>query len=247
MPAARHGGFTLIELAIALAGSTLLIGSLVQLGLAANRAFGLQQDLGALQENARFALQQIAAEVEQAGFHPQPWSITTPYPAIAGGTADEVTVRGDRIVVQRWSDRNCHDNPNPVTDPSGTPLFHLLESGFQVTASGSLAWKCRFGPDSGSMTVQINNLGLVQGVESLQVLYAVDGDGDGLADHWARAGAEEVTIRGVRIGLLLAGSGRVTPRSVAEVRALDRVLAVPDDGRLRRVFEVTFAIGGRSG
>ncbi len=247
MPAARRRGFSLIELLVALAGSTLLIGGLVQLGLATNRAFRLQQDLGALQENARFSLQQIAAEVEQAGFHPEPWGLTTPYPAIAGGTGDEVSGRGDRIVVQRWSDRNCHDNPNPATDPSGKPLFYLLESGFQVNAAGSLAQRCRFGPDSASMTVQINNLGLVQGVEALQVLYAVDGDGDGFADRWARAGAEEATIRGVRIGLLLRGSDRAIAQPAANARVLDQVLAVPEDGRLRRVFEATIAIGGRSG
>lgn len=241
-------GFTLIELLIALALAATVITGMLQLSLAVNRSYQLQQNLGAMQEDARFALQHLTREIEQAGFHPEPRAGGIPFAAIGADAVDSLTASGDRVVIRRWSDRNCHDNENPVTDATGRPMFYLLESGFTVNAAGDLAQRCRYGPDSGNLTVQINGLGLIQNVEAWQVLYAEDSDGDGQADRWTKAGewSDEAAVLGIRVAILLRSPGRLTGDQYGNMRVLDSVIRTPADGRLRRVFQSTIAIKGRA-
>ena len=245
---AAGGGFTLIELLVALAIATILITGIVQLAVAAGGSYRLQQNLGALQENARFAFGLIEQESGQAGFDPEPWRSETVMGAISGESVDALNPGSDRIAFRRWSDRNCFNNDNPVTDGSGHAEFFLLESSFTVTTSGSLALTCRYGPDPGNLTTQINGLGLVQHVSALQALYAEDSDLDGDADRWVNAGdwLDEANVTGLRVALLLGSPDRVTNETGGDVQVLDETVPAPADGRLRRVFSATMAIRGRN-
>lgn len=247
----RHGttGFSLLELLMALAIATLLVSGLLTVVQAAGASFRLQQGLGQMQEDARFVLATLAAEIEPAGYSPTPWVAATRLPAIAAGTADAVDAGGDRLVLRRWSDRNCHANSNPVRDDQGRPAFFVLEHTFRVRPGAGLAQTCRYGPQAGPMVTQVNNLGLAEGIESLQILLAEDTDGDGNANRWIRAGQwqDESRVMGVRLGLLLASPFVVEGARPGPLQVLDALHVPAEDGRLRRVVSTAVALRGRGG
>lgn len=241
-----HGtGFSLVELLLAMAVASLLSAGLLQAVQAGSTSYRLQANISALAENARFALQAIRREAEQASFSEQPWAQSQD--AGLEVSVDQVSARGDRLAFRRRSNRNCYDNPNPVLAANGQPAFFLLETRFQVNTSGNLSLTCRYGPDPGQMVTQVNSLGLVEYADNLQALFAEDTDGDGRADGWVRAGQWENSRRvlGMRVGLLLASAEQVASPPAESLTVLDESLPPVRDGRLRRAFESSFAIRGR--
>ena len=83
-------GFGLVELMLALLLGAVLATGLLQVVQASMAAARLQQQLSALQEDARYALASISAAVRPAGFQPQPWLGSTGLPAITPGTRFEM-------------------------------------------------------------------------------------------------------------------------------------------------------------
>ena len=69
---ARAGGFTLIELMVALVVAGLLMASLVALSGSFRRSFGRTKDLTELQANLRFAMKTVAEDFSRAGFMASP-------------------------------------------------------------------------------------------------------------------------------------------------------------------------------
>ena len=64
---AGQRGFSLIELMIAMTLGLMLILGVTQVFLGSKRSFVMQQQVAALQENARFMLTRISRDVRQAG------------------------------------------------------------------------------------------------------------------------------------------------------------------------------------
>lgn len=244
----RSGGLTLVELLVALALTAFLVLGLVQMVSAATAADALQRNQAQILDRARFALGTLGRAVREAGYRPQPWSDVYEIDMLTDDTLDGASPRGDRLAVRAWSDRNCFDNRNPDTDGDGRPLFYLRESVFEPLAAGGLAHSCRYGPDAASLTTQIRRQGLVEGVESLQVLFGEDSDADGNIDTWVPAGhwADDRRVLGVRVGLLLAGEDAVTGAGVVDRTILGEPWRTAGDGRLRAVFESAFAIRGNT-
>jgi type IV pilus assembly protein PilW len=242
-------GLTLIELLVALSLASLLILGLVQIVAAASAAGSLQLNQAQIQDHARYATNLLSRAVRQAGYRPEPWNDAFTAEAFTAESADNVTPAGDRLAVRNWSDLNCFDNRNPDRDSDGNPRFYVRESVFDVNHEGSLTYLCRYGPTTADLIVQIRRQGLVPGVESFQVLYGEDADGDGNIERWIPAGAwvDPVHVLGVQIGLLLAGEDVVAEPVARRISVLDAVMAAPPDGRLRRVFEFAVAMRGRTG
>lgn len=244
--ARTSGGFTLIELMVALAVSAVLVSGILQLVLAATASFQLQQGLGQLQESARFLTQQLADAIRPAGFHPRPWEDASVGQAVNPASADAVSAAGDRIEVQRWSDRNCFDDPNPVTGVDDQPLYYLRITLFEVR-TGNFMLNCRYGPHLGSLVTQVNNLGLAEGVDAFQVQFAEDADADGQAERWVDAGQwqDETGLRGVRFALVLASPQAIAGATADPLQLLGAQFTPPDDGRLRRVYHGAIVLAGR--
>jgi type II secretory pathway component PulJ len=245
----RATGSSLLETVIALAGAALLVLGLVQLASAASAADALQRNQAQILDRARFAFGVLARAARQAGFHPEPWRITGGGQALADGNRESADASGDRLVLQSWSDRNCFDNRNPEVDGAGQPRFYLRVQAFERNADGQLTHDCRYGPDADSLTWQIRRSGLIPGVEAFQVLYGRDANSDGDVDGWVHAGewTDPRQVIGVRIGLLLVGDDVVTDAPAARIELLDASYDHPSDGRLRRTFDLTLAIRGRTG
>ena len=248
MPAhSTHHGFSLMEVMIGVFLSTLLMSGIVSLLGGSVSAYRLQLAQGQLEESGRYARDFLITHIAQAGYQPEPWQNQAKLPALTYEAMDGDVSPGDQLGLQRWSMKNCYGNENPITDSGGQPEFYLLQTRFRVNASNNLAITCRYGPDTSQLQIQINNFGLVEGVESMQVLYAEDGDGDHIADGWVQAQTwqQENNIQAVKIALLLSTPQVFTQPSHEQITLLDETYTAPADGHLRRVNTLTTAIRGR--
>ena len=245
--ARAQNGFSLLEVTIAVFLSVVLISGITLLLGNSVSAYRQQLGQGQLEESSRFAREILASHISQAGYQPWPWRNPAGLEAVTDESTDAGTLKGDQLGLQRWSDRNCFGNENPVLNAQGRPEFHLLQARFQVNPSNNLAMTCRYGPDANQLTTQLNNFGLVENVASMQVLYGRDSDGDGVVDGWVKAGdwAQENRVLAIRIALLLV-SRRTFSRAEAEtITLLDETITTPADGRLRNVSTLLTAIRGR--
>jgi len=240
-------GFSLMEVMIGVFLSTLLITGIVQLLGGSVSVYRLQLSQGQLEESARYAREVLLTHITQAGYQPEPWRNPSELPALTDETLDGGLQPGDQLGLQRWSMRNCYGNENPVKDSSGQPAFHLLQARFRVNSSFNLAITCRYGPDASGLQTQINNYGLVEDVESMQVLYAEDRDGDNAADGWVtgQAWQQESNIRAIKVALLLSTRQPFQQAVSEQLTLLDNTLTTPADGHLRKVSILTGTIRGR--
>lgn len=93
----------------------------------------------------------------------------------------------------------------------------------------------------------MNNFGLVEDVESMQVLYAEDRDGDNIADSWVTGQdwLQESNILSIKVALLLSTRQPFRQPASEHITLLDQTITTPADGHLRRVSLLTSAIRGR--
>lgn len=243
----RQHGFSLLELMIGVCLSSLLLSGIVQLVSGSVSAYRLQLSLGQMGDSGRYARDVLLTHIGQSGFQPQPWLNPSGFPALTGESIDGGSSAADQLGLQRWSRKNCYGNANPVTGSDGQPAFYLLRARFSVNTSNNLAIKCQYGPDAASLQTQVNNFGLIEDVESMQVLYAEDRDEDGVADSWVKAGAwlQESNVRAVKLALLLSTPQAFDEAAGTSLTLLDQSVTIPADGHLRSVWTMTAAIRGR--
>ncbi len=240
-------GFTLMEVMIGVFLSTILMTGIVQLMSGSVSAYRLQLSQSQMEESSRYAREVLTRHVTQAGFQTKPWLDQPELPALTNETLNEISSRGDQLGLQRQSPRNCFGNENQVTGKDGQPEFYLLQTRFRVNASNNLAMTCRYGPDASRLKIQINNFGLVENVESMQVLYAEDRNGDDIADHWvtAQSWQQEGNVRAVKVALLISTRQAFDHTGSEQITLLDETISTPADGHLRRKSTFTAAIRSR--
>jgi type IV pilus assembly protein PilW len=243
----RASGFTLLELLIGAALGALLALGLVQVVAATSGSANLQRNNAQLQDHTRFAIEVLSRAIREAGYRPEPWNEAWNLDALSEETADGVSASSDRLAVRTWSDLNCFDSRNPDRDSAGEPRYYLRESVFDLTGNKSLARTCRYGPTVGELATQVPRQGWVSGVESFQLLFGEDRDGDGSIEQWVGAGqwGDPRRILGIRVGLLLASTDAVVEPGTQRFEILDSVYVSPADGRLRRTFDLAVAIRSR--
>jgi hypothetical protein len=231
---------SLLELLVAMALSSLLTLTLVNMAIAARNGFRLQEGLAELQENSRYFGDLLSSTLAESGYHPKPWLHDETPIGLLPAAGDSSTEHSDRLLTRSWSERNCFGTPNPQTDSSGRPDFYLKESLLELS-NGSLAHTCRFGPDEKSLTTQVNRQGAIPQVEAFHVLYATDTDSDGDADQWLKAGEWQFADQVIAIRLALLSSSResLAERKQQTFKVLDEEFSAPADGRLRRVITYT--------
>ena len=248
MPDIRgHRGFTLMEVMIGIFLSTILITGIVALLSSSVSAYRLQLSQSQLEESGRYARDVLISHIAQAGFQPEPWQSLPGFSALTGESQDSGSSAADQLGLQRWSRHNCYGNENSIMDVDGQPAFYLLQTRFSVNSTNNLAMTCRYGPDASGLRTQMNNFGLIEDVESMQVLYAEDRDGDDIADGWVRAQSwlQESNIRAIRVALLLSTKQAFDQATIIQITLLDESVTAPADGHLRSVKSLTSAIRGR--
>lgn len=240
-------GFSLLEVLVAMFLSTVLTAGIMQLLAGSVSAYRLQLGQSQLEESSRYARDVLVSHISQAGFQPEPWNSAQQLPALTAEAIDAVSPRGDQLGLQRWSRRNCYGNENPVTDSEGKPVFYLLQTRFGVSTANNLALSCRYGPDASQLQTQINNFGLVEDIDSMQVLYAEDRNEDNIADTWVtgQSWQNERDVRAVKVALLLSTRQAFTQKQSRQITLLEKTVTTPGDGHLRKVGSLTAAIQSR--
>lgn len=192
-------GLTLIEIMIAITISLLLLAGVMQIFIGSKASYNLQNGLGRLQENGRYAMDTLARNIGMTGFGIEPDDATN-YPAIdSANTADNTTANADLgfttangqasdiIDIRYTSATDCLGN---ATGAGGIAVNRFYLNGTDLMCLGN-----------GSATAQI----LAEGVENMQLLYGEDLDDNGIADSYVAAG--NVTnwgnILSVRVALLV--------------------------------------------
>lgn len=209
-PTARQAGMTLPELMIALA-----IGALVALGAAsmfgvASASHAAQLDAASVDDNGRYALELIARGVRQAGL--RDWEAIDPAvgleplqaPRVMGLDARSIARTGNGIDASLPDAASGSDvlavryhGAGPAPDGDGSALncagfgVHALEDGWSIfyvakNVQGEAELRCKYrGASSWGADA------VVAGVDTFQVLYAVDTDtpADGVANGYLNADA----------------------------------------------------------
>jgi type IV pilus assembly protein PilW len=171
----RHGGYTLIELLIAMVVALFLLGGLLTLVQTTRSASVTQNQLVQLQDGERLAMTLMADVIEATGYFPDPTTQTLAnFPVVAGVFAAGQVLTGasaggppgDTISVRFITNLNdtiinCSGGTNNLAN--GT----IYSNAFSVDAQGNL-----------NCTLSINGVAqapipLITGVQNLQVWYGV--------------------------------------------------------------------------
>lgn len=242
MKTRSHQGFTIVELMVAIALSLVVVAVIGGVFLANSSTFRATDDASRLQENGRFAMQTVSRVVRQSGFIPADIAsrvlvTNEAFPGPLAGIADARTIAGidgtgpnnsdsltiafrgapgGRLIDCSGADRTAAvipvstavaALPAPITN-----TFYVAPSAAGV-AAGNALW-CDVTVAGATTSVE-----LVSGVESFQVIYAVDvpdaaGKRDLSPDYYTSAnnlnGPSFNNVIGVQVALIFKGAERAT-------------------------------------
>jgi len=177
---ARQSGLTLIELMIAVAVASFLIGGVLMMVQSTRNTFATQNLLAQLQDNERLVMTFMAEVIESAGYYPNPrlYTSTTVLPvagvfAAAGqavfGTQNAVAP-GDTVTIRYGAELNDNVFNCRGTTNTGVAPFDTFVNRFWVNNAvpANPILTCTFASSLGATDVP-----LVNGVSSLQISYGV--------------------------------------------------------------------------
>lgn len=272
----REKGFSLIELLVALAIGllvTLVVMQAYLSGLGTQRA---QADLGRAQESSRFAFDLLARSLRKAGYRNPKAQVTAFCPgpnlrmvvsndpsAITSatfGTNATIVNNSDVILVRYYGEgipatdstmRDCLGN----TIAANTPVADTFFIAADASNNNEPALFCY---TSNPAATAPNPAPLVPGIESMQLLYGEDIDGDGAINHYVPGSAiTNTNVNNVRSVML-----SIIARTATNANAVDRsartinhfgtsyapssgdanIFTAPADGRTRQHFSTTIAL-----
>jgi type IV pilus assembly protein PilW len=194
---ARQSGLTLIELMIAVAVATFLIGGVLTMVQSTRNTFATQNLLAQLQDNERLVMSFMAEVIEAAGYYPNPRLYTSgavlPVAGVftaagqavfgtqgAGPPGDTVTIRYGAALNDNVF--NCRGTTNTGVAPYDTFVNRFWVNNAVAT---NPVLTCTFSSSLGATDVP-----LVNGVTSLQISYGVKRnplDTQSCADTYLRA------------------------------------------------------------
>jgi type IV pilus assembly protein PilW len=250
--AARHAGFTMIEMLIAMTLGLLLVVVIGQVFVTSKESYRTTEDLSRLQENARFAVAQLTRAIRMTSFTTDPLAdraVVFPVGALTGvdGTGivpDQITVRyqGSGAAAADGSILDCQGNAIKADDLAVVRFY--LAAG----VNGANALFCDNTGTTGIVPAQIE---LAPDVENMQILYGEDTDADGTANRYV----ERTTVGTLDYEKVVSVRLMLLVRSANEVAAsvnsntydlLGTVFDPVDDRRLRRVYTATITLRNRA-
>ncbi|MBI3772289.1 MAG: PilW family protein [Gammaproteobacteria bacterium] len=229
----RQAGLTLVEMMVAITISLILMAGVTQIFLSSKSSHTVQNGMVQLQENARFALDSLANDIQMAGF-----AVATAAPnrvtiartlnnaaanAIAGIT---IAAGSDTIEVNYQSATDCLGNGTGIGGIA-TNLYFTDGTNLMCSSNGGAA--------------QV----IAEGVEDMQILYGIDTNSDGIANQYvaANAGMTITQIVSVRIALLVNTVNSVGLSAAGTYSLLNETPVGPfNDNLLRQVYTRTIIL-----
>ena len=254
----RGGGFTLIELMVALAIGLVLTIVVAELFLGSRRTFTTTDDVSRMQESMRFANQILSRSIHQAGFRTSPNTksdfifgapnLMLDGTAGAAAAPDSLTVRfqgngavgvnDDRVVVNCRGERVL---PGIMSENRFTiENVNKVDAGVTVAVPSLV---CRTNTDAFNGQYVI-----VSDVDTMKILYGEDTNLDGSADRFvARGGVVDINnVVAVRIAMLFRSPNVATTTALNTATYTLNGQLVPafNDTRARR--DTVFTVGVRN-
>ena len=243
-----QGGLTLIELMVAMTIGLILMGVAMNVFMSTRETHRVVNNLARLQENGRFAIDQISQIVRMTGYQgnsASQWVMGPLTQATSGinrlvGTDNDTNGSDTISVTYRGTAdtfiKDCHGIDVGAAD--------TVINQYAVSANNELT--C--GVSKNGAAVQ--TLVVVDGVEALHVMYGIDSDNDDAADQYVTAPnvADMEDVVSVRVALLLMtlDAGLVNQNDIATYTLLDETVydgATPaNDRRMRRIVSGTVAL-----
>lgn len=237
-----QSGFTVIEVLVAMVISMILLIGVINIFNAGKQSYTLQNGVARLQENARYALEIMAQSISRAGLNNSSTDNLDPF--VINSTSEGGTNVSDTIAVTYASATNCLGN---ATGGVAIDRFAIRAA----TATVAAALTC-------------NDIAIVEGIESMQILYGQDDTNHaestevaqrmaGIADRYLPFNkdtlllsdeSDEGGITSVRIALLASTVNDVnTELDTNEYYLLNAAKLGPfNDRQIRRIFTRTILL-----
>ncbi len=247
-------GFTMVEIMVAMAIGLFLVAGIFQLFVANKQSNRIQNNLSHVQENGRFAIDELGRVLRMAGLKSDPLDTTTfAGTAVVNGVdngsqgADEVFVsfQGTTGTALAGGAVDCLGTKFLDTSTTVTNHFYLDND-----ANGVTNLFC-----SETTAVAPSPQPLVEDVVDMQITYGIDADDNGTAEYYVDATTVTTGTAGVpdwpkvvsvKINLLVASREDAVAQT-AQTYNFAGASVTASDKRLYKVFNVTVALRNRLG
>lgn len=183
--AARMRGLTLIELMIAVALGLGVMSGIVVLYVDVNETASYLNAASRVQENGRFAIDQIVRTMRMAGYDdPAATGTAAPVIQMQGLSPDSVTISGFTVRTTSDAISVSHEGAPLVRDCRGRPVaaHEWVANTFAISSNSELI--CNTVTLSGGVGTVADGRIIAEGVEDMVILYGVDSDADGVANRY---------------------------------------------------------------
>ena len=159
----RTGGFSLVELMIAMAVGLVVLGAMYSVFTVQNKTFGNQEEIVAMQQNVRAGMDMVTREIMMAGYNP---TGGTPEPGIVTAGADSITFTMD------ITNTGGTGSPDGLTDgPNEYITYDLYDSdGIQALGRRSTS-----GANRQPVAENISSLGFTYGTGNKVITITITG------------------------------------------------------------------------
>ncbi|MBQ24293.1 PilW family protein [Alcanivorax sp.] len=229
----KSKGFSLVELMVAMLLGLLITGAALQLFLANQQSFALQQTLSRVQENGQLFVRFLVSDLRRAGLERDGIAALPPEKGIRFTLSG--TVPGsdngsdyDRLTLGYHGLSDCEGSV--VSDLTEVVNTYFVNSDAELVCQGNLTGG--------------NGVVLLDGIEAFEVLYGIDENKDGYANvsRYVEAGSQGSSpVIAVRFSLLLKEESNSLPESDGTRRfyVLTKTVDEPEDRSVRRIFMST--------
>lgn len=233
----REQGLSLVELMVALSIGLLLTLSVSTLLSGSLQIFRLQGESARIQESGRFLMDTLGRQITQAG-----------YVAISSDYSDTklefvgTPISGEHgVVATRTGERKNGSDYLAVSFDASIDCQGNAAAGGTVRNEFFLNANDELVCASGGGAAEV----LADGVESFQVLYGVDADGDNSVERYAAQPGDWSQVRTVRVCTVVRAFSRGTSSAAQQYQDCSGVTQTAPDTRLRRVLAATFQLRNR--
>ncbi len=235
----KQRGLSLVELMVALALSLVVLLVTTGIYVSNKQTYRFLDSYSLLQENGRFAVYFLREHILQAGFPRQ--ATVNAFPTLPVNNTG--TNNSDNVIVRFRSAVDCLNVASPLVGgvPTATNTFVIA-----------------LDATTGAPQLQCNAQPLVDGIESMQVLYGVDTSADGIANSYVDSAAVQAGTAGgggpdwnnvvsVRVAVLVQGQANVLDQAQSiTYNLLGRAYVAANDRTPRRVFTTTIPLRNKN-
>ncbi len=218
-PLMRNRGFTIVELMITLAITSILTIGALNFLASASQTNRLQSALSGLNVSGRFGLEQLSRDIRMSGYRNSDWT-TGPLINVITATDGAAATGGDSISLLYEGTRDCTYAP---------AVAGIVTNTYQVVNDN----------------LECNGQAVAGGVQEMQIYLGEDTDNNGVANRWmspGMAGLDMTGVVSVRVHLLARTDGIGISSGPQAYYFNNAQQAAVDDGQIRREYSVTIAL-----